>query len=423
MAQDPSLSKSDNGNKGKDREELFNGHASLGVLYAKEGHYERAIEELEKAIVINPSSPEIFANLGYIFLMIKEYDKAGEYLSRSLALNPSLSGAYCNLGVLYSRQGKLDEAISQFRHALEIDPTLAEAHINIAHIYGVREMYTEMKEECEKAIKIKPDCIQAYINFAYACGKLSRYTEGIKKIQQALRYDSSNAIVFSNLGVLYEETRQYNKAIESFRKAITIDPDYAEAYSNLGTIYYIKGDYVSSRDSFKKAVTLNKDLPQAKASLARICEEQELSPGEKKEILDLLDDVSETKITGEGAIIASEGISLAVEEDRELKNLEEAIRLNPDSPACYVNLGKYLFAHGNIDESIRHYQKAIRLDQTCHDGRYNLAISYEKKGLIVLAENEYKKLLKYDPANIQALSGIAGILFDKGDFEASIAQY
>ncbi|MEQ8173349.1 MAG: tetratricopeptide repeat protein, partial [Candidatus Eremiobacterota bacterium] len=89
MAKDPSLSKPDNGNKSRDKEELFNGHASLGVLYAKEGQYERAIEELEKAVVINPSSPEIFANLGYIFLMIKEYDKAGEYLSRAIALNPS----------------------------------------------------------------------------------------------------------------------------------------------------------------------------------------------------------------------------------------------------------------------------------------------------------------------------------------------
>ncbi len=424
--------------KGKESADLAKAHSNLGVLYAKEGSYDRAMEEFEQAIILDPSSPEVYSNLGYVSLMVKDYDMALEYFNKAIELNPKLSGAYCNLGVLYNRKGMMEEAIKHFQKALTMDNSLAHAHINIAHIYGNRHMYKEMIEECEKAIRKKPECMEAYINYAYGCGKTGSYDKGIKRLEKAILFDSSSAFAHSNLGVLYGENKQYDKAIESFNKAISIEPDYAEAYSNMGIVYYKKGDFDKSRESFKKAVELNPEFMQAKANLARLCKEQKVNEKEKQEVLKLLATAPEKIVFTNEDLALSPNVLSPEDNDEEQgfvtfqdkkgeedkkRRLEAQITVIPNEPAPYIELGRYYIDHGNMDEGIRHYQRAIRIEPSGIDGHFYLAQAYEKKGLNCLADTEYRKVIKNQPSHIEAYLHLGKLLLMKKDFESSSVNY
>jgi tetratricopeptide (TPR) repeat protein len=65
-------------------------HYNLGVFYAKEMNYDRAIEEFKKAIDINPNDAKAHYNLGYIYAEHRQDRKKSEYYFRNfLGLAPN----------------------------------------------------------------------------------------------------------------------------------------------------------------------------------------------------------------------------------------------------------------------------------------------------------------------------------------------
>ena len=57
-------------------------HYNLGVFYAGEMNYDRAIEEFKKAVDINPNDAKALYNLGYIYAEQREDRKKAEYYFR-----------------------------------------------------------------------------------------------------------------------------------------------------------------------------------------------------------------------------------------------------------------------------------------------------------------------------------------------------
>lgn len=65
-------------------------HYNLGVFYAKEMNYDRALEEFKKAIDINPNDAKAQYNLGYIYAEHRQDRKKAEYYFRNfLGLDPN----------------------------------------------------------------------------------------------------------------------------------------------------------------------------------------------------------------------------------------------------------------------------------------------------------------------------------------------
>ena len=62
---------------------------SLGWVYYKKGQYEKAEEELEKAVKFAPQDPVIAEHLGDAYLKNNLPEKAIEMYEKSLKLDPS----------------------------------------------------------------------------------------------------------------------------------------------------------------------------------------------------------------------------------------------------------------------------------------------------------------------------------------------
>ncbi|MEQ8225715.1 MAG: tetratricopeptide repeat protein, partial [Candidatus Eremiobacterota bacterium] len=105
------------------------------------------------------------------------------------------------------------------------------------------------------------------------------------------------------------------------------------------------------------------------------------------------------------------------------RRLEAQITVIPNEPAPYIELGSYYIDHGNMDEGIRHYQRAIRIEPSGIDGHFYLAQAYEKKGLNCLAETEYRKVIKNQSSHIEAYLHLGTLLLMKKDFDGSSLIY
>jgi len=81
-----------------------------------------------------PYNPEIPAEIGRVLLDEQQFDGALDELSRAVALNPKNALAFNNRGVALAALGQSPAARTDFEHALALEPDLAEARENLKRL-------------------------------------------------------------------------------------------------------------------------------------------------------------------------------------------------------------------------------------------------------------------------------------------------
>ena len=135
--------------------------------------YDKALEDFNKGIALNPTDPVLHFNKGYLYYgsldkldlalksylevvrldpnyevynniallyinYIKDYQKALEYYTKEIKLNPSDATAYRNRADLYASQLQdLDKALEDYNKAVSVEP---KNSIN----YEMRGIFTEI---------------------------------------------------------------------------------------------------------------------------------------------------------------------------------------------------------------------------------------------------------------------------------------
>jgi tetratricopeptide (TPR) repeat protein len=93
-----------------------------------------ALELLNRASQQAPYNAEIPAEIGKVLLDEQQYDGAVEELSRAVALDPRNALAFNNRGVALAALVQIPAAAADFQHALVLDPHLAEARENLKRL-------------------------------------------------------------------------------------------------------------------------------------------------------------------------------------------------------------------------------------------------------------------------------------------------
>ena len=122
-----------------------------GIAYDKEGLYDQAILDYNKALKINPRYAEAYNNRGVAYRRKGQYDRAISDYNKALEINPRDAEAYNNRGVAYSNKGQYDQAISDYNEALEINPRFAEGYYGRGICYYYQKQYDKSWGEVNKA--------------------------------------------------------------------------------------------------------------------------------------------------------------------------------------------------------------------------------------------------------------------------------
>jgi tetratricopeptide (TPR) repeat protein len=147
--------------------EYYGVHVNLGkeyiLVFEKRGdrkYLELAKESLGKAVKLNANSYDAYSYLGKVFLALKEYEKAIENLEKSISLNPNvkeryyddLSTVYYDLASAYYNKEQFREAIKNSLESLKIYPDAPDA----IFLLGVSYLYSGNKEEANaQYLKLK----------------------------------------------------------------------------------------------------------------------------------------------------------------------------------------------------------------------------------------------------------------------------
>jgi serine/threonine protein kinase/tetratricopeptide (TPR) repeat protein len=104
---------------------------------------DKAIEELNKALEIDPDYAEAFNSLGMHYRYRGDFEKAFELFKKYASVATDQANPLDCLANLYFREGRVDEAIAKFKEALRVRPDFVWSTMALHYIAALKEDYYE----------------------------------------------------------------------------------------------------------------------------------------------------------------------------------------------------------------------------------------------------------------------------------------
>jgi tetratricopeptide (TPR) repeat protein len=139
---------------------------NLGILAAREGDFDQAIQYFQRALQIDPEHSIALQNLGSAYRQKKDWPQAKTALERALALDPDDPEANYSLGMVYAQQNDTERAYEYLQKAIALRAAYPEALNNLGILYLHTRRPAEAIQSFEQSIRVAPDYDQAYLNLS-----------------------------------------------------------------------------------------------------------------------------------------------------------------------------------------------------------------------------------------------------------------
>jgi len=218
----------------------------------KDNQHESAIQNLKKALEVNPESFQAYLKLGLIHSNMGHNELALKNYKKALEINPDSAIVYQNMGVIYDRQGNYELAVKTYKKAISINPDLPEIYYNLALTYSKTFDSDNAITYCQKAVNLKPD-YKKYSLLGSLYNSKGDYDNAALYYQKSVKtkpdYD-----IYSTLAEIYKNKKAYPNAIEAYKGMIKLKPEEASNYIEIGDIYLSETKYDNAVTYYKKGL-------------------------------------------------------------------------------------------------------------------------------------------------------------------------
>ncbi len=135
-------------------------HALLGLAYQRLDDTSRAVEELKRAIELDPEDGKNHFYLGELYLGRQRPKEAEEHFRRAVELNPLLDGAYLHLGDLALERRELDRARDLFQLLVRLQPEATAPRAKLATALQLEGDFPGADRELKRASQLEPSNLE-----------------------------------------------------------------------------------------------------------------------------------------------------------------------------------------------------------------------------------------------------------------------
>lgn len=201
-------------------------YLNSSMTHLRQGDADGAINDLNKAIGLNPQFAEAYFLRANIQFVKGEFDSALIDYNKVVELVPNAPGierVYNNRGVIRRLKGDKEGAFADFGRAVALNPQYAEAYQGRANGRADKGDIEGAISDYNKSIELNPNHPAPYID----------------------------------RGITYFQIGNLEKALSDFDKALERDPDAANTYISRAIVHGLKGDIEGAIADIKRGVSLN----------------------------------------------------------------------------------------------------------------------------------------------------------------------
>lgn len=341
------------------------------------GSYDRAAQILRSEIEAHSQNADAHLLLGQIYALQGQRTDAIDQLTRAIELEPNSSEAYNILGTALDRFAEFDEARKAFEQAVALDPHMIEAHINLAMCLAESGDLKSAAGQLTTAIQLHPVGPSA-AHAHYLLAKIYQDQDSKRAIDELVisaRLNPSDEQTWLELGGMRDAVGDQPGALAAFLHAVALTPRDPEAQYQLGSEYLAAGD---ARSAVTHLELARKSMP--KPTLALL---YKLDRSLRK-----IDDAQEAEK------VRDEAKALLTQDSEANAHFQQAEGLEHD--------GLSLQDGGDLAGALKKFKAALEINPQDNRFRYNYALAlchadHWQEGIAELNE-----VLENDPGNIDA---------------------
>ena len=242
---------------------------TLGLIYIGTGELDKAVNELQQAITLDPDNSDAYRELGKAYRSSGKFDEAESAFKKAIEIKPEYWGGYNLLGGLYLRYGRYEDAVAQYKLLIKVDPLNARGYRNLGGAYFYWEKHDEAIDAFNRSLEIK-EHFNAYSNLGTLYFYKGQFAESARMFEKARDMQDLHYQVWGNLASAYHWTPgERDKAEQAYRKAIElaeeerkINPNDTGLLTKLATYYGMIDENSKAEKILKGLEALNPEEVQ-----------------------------------------------------------------------------------------------------------------------------------------------------------------
>lgn len=201
-----------------------------GAIYRRMGQYEKAIEYMDNAILLNPLDWNYWYNAGETLIILERYQQAEEYFNNVIDLNPSGIEGYVIMADLYLMTGEIEKVRILINNQQIKDPAMylmgSQAELlDRNYQEAIKILNSSPEKVVTNNLSYKPISMQIGLiyhmlsNSKLANVHFQEAREDLEGKLSELPYDSR---LYSSLGIVYGGLGLKEKAMAAGNEALDI---------------------------------------------------------------------------------------------------------------------------------------------------------------------------------------------------------
>jgi tetratricopeptide (TPR) repeat protein len=205
-----------------------------GNGYKARGEIDRAIQDYDEAIRLEPDHAKAFLNRGTAYKAKGEIDRAIQDYDEAIRLEPDSNISFFNRGNAWQAKGDYGRAIEDYDEAIRLKPDDAGAFNGRCWTRAIANTTLEAAlSDCDESLRLRPDDVGALDSRGFVYFRMRRYDKAIADLDKALSRDP-NADSLYVRGLSKRMRHDIAGSDADISAAKTIDPKVAERYAGYG---------------------------------------------------------------------------------------------------------------------------------------------------------------------------------------------
>jgi tetratricopeptide (TPR) repeat protein len=426
------------------RPDFAEAHNNLGLVLAQSDDDEAALSSFREAIRIRPNYAEAHANLGAA-LLPTDGEQAIQELEKAVALEPSSVKAQFNLATAYGASPKYGSVkeIEVLRKVIALSPAFPRAHLALGKALLQDGKVPDAVNELQEAVRLDPQSGEAHYQLGLAMVRAGRKDEGTAEVQKGRELSSAddrnqNANLDIAEGRAALDKGDLDQAATKFSHATKLQPESSDAQRYLGIVLEKQGDTDAASDAYQRAVDLNPGDVAARQSLQKLSDNR-AGAGDAARVSELEGYIRDGRFKEAEPLLAAYakehpqsswgwyalGYSLFAQQKigESIQALAKSLQLDLKNAEAHKILGRDLMIIGRFDAAQIEFEQGIRYNPQSAEIHYNLGKLFSMQDNWAPGRKEFEATLRIDPSYVEALDALGLAQEALGDNSGAIASY
>ena len=170
---------------------------------------------------------------GFVFFNLNNYEKAIDQWEKAIKIDPKFVDGLNNLGNALSKIKKFDEAINYLNKALKLKPNFFETHYTLGEIFFEKGMYEQSLVKLNKALDLKPGHLPTIKNKLKLLSKMNMKEEYLNFLEKVIPFHPRETDLYYKKAQILSELGMNYQSLNTYKTILMIDPEFPFVLGNV----------------------------------------------------------------------------------------------------------------------------------------------------------------------------------------------